>query len=254
LNCKNFFKILRFKTVDSTNEIAKKLAEENAEEGTVIVAEHQTCGKGRYERVWFSPKGGLWFSIILRPKIDPSESFKLSFLAALSVAKALNELYNLKAEIKWPNDILINGRKVCGILSETNIKGEKLNFIILGIGVNTNISLEDFPNELRKTSISLKSLLGKNILIDMLLQKILSNMGFYYFTLRNFPQHLNELKNLMKMLGSWVEIETRNEVIEGKVIDLNEKTGGLIVKLKDGSFKEIFDINNCRIKQYFVKP
>lgn len=254
MSYKTFFKILRFKTVDSTNEIAKKLAEENVEEGIVIVAECQTHGKGRCKRAWFSPKGGLWFSIILRPKININESFKLSFLAALSVAKALNELYNLKPEVKWPNDILINGRKVCGILSETKIEGEKLAFMVLGIGINANISLKDFPNELRKTSTSLKSLLGKNISINTLLERILANMAFYYFTIENFSQHLKELKRLMKMLGSWVEIETRNELIEGEVIDLNEETGGLIIKLKDGSFKEILDINNCHVKQYFVKP
>ncbi|MEM4650062.1 MAG: biotin--[acetyl-CoA-carboxylase] ligase, partial [Candidatus Bathyarchaeia archaeon] len=118
----NEFKILWFKTVDSTNNIAKKLAEEGFEEGTIIVAETQTKGRGRYRRTWFSPKGGLWFSIILRPEMSPNEVFKLNFLTTLSIVKAINDLYNLKAEIKWPNDVLINGKKVCGVLNETKIK------------------------------------------------------------------------------------------------------------------------------------
>lgn len=245
----NEFKILWFKTVDSTNNIAKKLAEEGFEEGTIIVAETQTKGRGRYRRTWFSPKGGLWFSIILRPEMSPNEVFKLNFLTTLSIVKAINDLYNLKAEIKWPNDVLINGKKVCGVLNETKIKDGKLEFVILGIGMNVNIPLEVFPKELRKTSTSLKILLRENVPIMVLLQKILKNIFFYYSEVKkNFIQILNEYKCFMKMLNSWVEINVGNKKMKGQVIDVNEETGALIVKLRNNNFQEIFDINNCRIK------
>ncbi|MEM3552202.1 MAG: biotin--[acetyl-CoA-carboxylase] ligase [Candidatus Bathyarchaeia archaeon] len=245
----NEFKILWFKTVDSTNNIAKKLAEEGFEEGTIIVAETQTKGRGRYRRTWFSPKGGLWFSIILRPEMSPNEVFKLNFLTTLSIVKAINDLYNLKAEIKWPNDVLINGKKVCGVLNETKIKDGKLEFVILGIGMNVNIPLEVFPKELRKTSTSLKILLRENVPIMVLLQKILKNIFFYYSEVKkNFIQILNEYKCFMKMLNSWIEINVGNKKMKGQVIDVNEETGALIVKLRNNNFQEIFDINNCRIK------
>ncbi|MEM2842664.1 MAG: biotin--[acetyl-CoA-carboxylase] ligase [Candidatus Bathyarchaeia archaeon] len=247
MNYKNF-KIFWFKTVNSTNDIAKKLAEEGFEEGVIVISETQIKGRGRYKRTWFSPKGGLWFSIILRPKINPNEAFKLSFLTVLSIAKALNELYNLEVAIKWPNDILINEKKVCGILSETKIKNGKLEFIILGIGINANIPAEVFPKELKGTSTSLKILLGREISIITLLQKILDNITFYYSKVKNFTQILKEWKWFMKMLGSWVEIKIGDEIIEGQIIDVNEKNGALIVKLKNNCIQEIFDANNCRIK------
>lgn len=241
------FKFFRFKTVDSTNNVARKLAEKGFEK-VVVIAETQTNGRGRYGRTWFSPKGGLWFSIILKPKINPNEAFKLSFLTALSIAKAIKELYNLEATIKWPNDILVNGKKVCGILSETKIKNEELEFIILGIGVNANIPAESFPKELRDTSTSLKILLGKNISTTILLQEILDNILFYSYKVKSFTQIFKEWKCFMKMLGSWVEVEIGNKKIEGQIIDVNEENGALIVKLKNNRVQEIFDVNNCRIK------
>ncbi|UCE72892.1 MAG: biotin--[acetyl-CoA-carboxylase] ligase, partial [Methanomassiliicoccales archaeon] len=121
--------VLRYDSVDSTNAVARKLGSEGVEEGTVILANTQTKGIGRLNRTWVSPKGGLWFSIILRPNIRPSEATKLTLMAGSVVAKTLKALYDLNARIKWPNDVLINGKKICGILNEMRTSGDDIDYL-----------------------------------------------------------------------------------------------------------------------------
>ncbi|MEH7245725.1 biotin--[acetyl-CoA-carboxylase] ligase [Neobacillus niacini] len=143
-------------TVDSTQKIAHRLAYDNAPEGTVIVAEEQVSGRGRMDRKWHSPKyTGIWMSIILRPNIPLPKAPQLTLLAAVAIVQAIEERTGLLPEIKWPNDILLNGKKVTGILTELEAEADRINSIIIGIGINVNQTNEDFPNELKGIATSI---------------------------------------------------------------------------------------------------
>lgn len=140
----------------STNADAFRLAEEGAEEGTVVIADAQSGGKGRRGRVWESPAGvNLYCSVVLRPAIMPHEAPQLTFLSAVAVARAIEGTTALKPEIKWPNDVLIQGRKVAGLLNEMSAETDGINFVILGIGVNLNMTSAQFPREVRTPATSL---------------------------------------------------------------------------------------------------
>ena len=140
----------------STNADAFRLAEEGAEEGTTVIADAQSGGKGRRGRVWSSPAGvNLYCSIVLRPAIMPHEAPQLTFLSAVAAARAIEQITALKPEIKWPNDVLINGRKVAGLLNEMSAETDGINFVILGIGVNLNMTLAQFPADVRAPATSL---------------------------------------------------------------------------------------------------
>ena len=147
-------------SVDSTNRLAKKLAYHGAAEGTIVVAEEQTGGKGRLERGFYSPRGkGIWFSVILHPNFSPHDAPKFTLMAAVAVAEAMAR-FKLKAEIKWPNDIMHDGRKLVGILTEMTGEIGKITYLVTGIGINVNISREEFPEELRDIATSLSELNG----------------------------------------------------------------------------------------------
>ncbi len=149
-------KIISLQDTVSTNAVAFRMAEDGAEEGGVIIAERQTGGKGRLGRNWASPAGvNLYCSVILRPPIQPVAAPQLTFLSVIAVARAIEQLTPLKARIKWPNDILINGKKVAGLLNEMSAETDKVNFVILGIGVNLNMTQEQFPGDLRHPATSL---------------------------------------------------------------------------------------------------
>ena len=172
--------IYHFTEVTSTNDVAKELAIKGAKEGTIVIAESQSCGKGRLGRKWVSPEGGIWFSIILRPKVDPEDALKLTLMAAAVVAKVINDMFKLKAEIKWPNDIIIDGKKLCGILTEMTTKGGKVDFVVVGVGINGNINLDSFPKRLRKFLTSLKEELKEDIDRERLLCALLEELEQRY--------------------------------------------------------------------------
>ena len=145
-----------FKQTASTNADAFRLAEAGAAEGTVVLADSQTGGKGRRGRVWSSPAGvNLYCSVVLRPSIMPQEAPQLTFLSAVAVARAIELTTNLTPEIKWPNDLLVSGKKVAGLLNEMSAETDGINFVILGIGVNLNMSADQFPENLRHPATSL---------------------------------------------------------------------------------------------------
>lgn len=146
--------------VASTNTLAKKLAADGAPDGTIVVAEEQTGGKGRLQRQFFSPSGkGIWFSVILRPPFSPQDAPKCTLMAAVAVAMAM-ERFELKAGIKWPNDVLYENRKLVGILTEMSAEMERINYIIIGTGINVNIRPEEFPENIRQTATSLMIMNG----------------------------------------------------------------------------------------------
>jgi BirA family biotin operon repressor/biotin-[acetyl-CoA-carboxylase] ligase len=243
LHTKRFGKrIIFLREVGSTIDVAKQSADYDAEEGTVVIAEVQTAGRGRMGRRWISPKGGLYFSIILRPQISPKEAVKLVFLSGLAVAQILREVYSLKAEIKWPNDVLVNEQKVSGVLAEMNTTGETVNYAIAGIGVNVNFDVEKvFPEELRKVATSLENELGRKVELEELFKALLGKLESFYelFLKEGFGRILAEWKKYAGFLGCQVEVASGTDKWVGIASDVGSD-GALILRLKDGTLKHVF--------------
>ena len=228
--------------IGSTNDWAKELVELGAPEGTVALAETQTAGRGRLGRKWISPKGGLWFSLILKPKLKPPETVKLAFLAGLAVAETIRELYGLKAQTKWPNDVLVGGRKVCGILSEMKTVGDKVEYAIIGIGVNVNFDTDkEFPKGLRETATSIQKALGRKIVLEELFRALLEKMDSLYqiFLKEGSTPILERWKDFASFLGCEVEVYGDGERLEGIASNVDDD-GVLVLKLKGGSARRVF--------------
>lgn len=221
--------------VDSTNNVAKKLADEGAPEGTIVVAEEQTGGRGRINRSFLSPFAkGVWFSLILRPNIPPMEVSKMTLLAAVAVARAIRHHGLTDCGIKWPNDILVKGRKMVGILTELNGSAEKVNYIIMGIGVNTGITAEDLPKDLQSivTSFAREGVrVSRLALLETLLKEI---EGLYQTVCRDgFAPVLAEWRALSCMLGQDVTVTSIDKTFSGKAVDIDEN-GNLLVATSEG--------------------
>ncbi|MFQ5885186.1 MAG: biotin--[acetyl-CoA-carboxylase] ligase, partial [Thermoplasmata archaeon] len=194
------FAVKHFKTLESTMDTAKEMAEEGAAEGTVIIADQQTCGRGRNSRTWESPQGGLYLSLILRPNVQASEAHKLIILSGVAAARALEELTKKRMETKWPNDLIHSGRKIGGLLCETSSLGEEIKFAVLGIGINTNIS--HFPSEIESTATSLLKITGNEVGNDLVADGTLKEISARYEGFpHNFPELLEEWRRLSNTLG-----------------------------------------------------
>jgi len=228
--------------VGSTNEWAKELATYGAQEGTVVIAETQTRGRGRLGRGWVSPIGGLWFSLILRPNLRPVEAAKLTFVAGLAVAKVLREMFGLKVETKWPNDVLVNGKKICGILTEMNTTGETVNFVVVGVGVNANFDVEKvFPEELIRVTTSLENELGRKVRLEKLFTGLLETIENLYelYIRKGFNPILEEWKGYAGFLGRRVEVTSPTEKLSGLALDV-DRDGALVIRLKDERIRRVF--------------
>jgi biotin-[acetyl-CoA-carboxylase] ligase BirA-like protein len=234
------YKICHYKTATSTNDVAKELAKKSNEEKTIVLAEVQKGGKGRMGRQWISPKGGLWFSIILRPQMSPKEALKLTFITSSAVAKTIETMFCLKTAVKWPNDVLVNGRKICGILTETSTRENVIDFVVVGIGINANINLDSFPANLQDTVTSLKHELGYNIRQKTLMKNFLQNFEHRYKLLqrKRWNVLLQEWKGLATFLGKQVEVVSFDEVLVGEAWDVCDD-GALILRHKDGVLKRV---------------
>ncbi|MFH1699012.1 MAG: biotin--[acetyl-CoA-carboxylase] ligase [Candidatus Zixiibacteriota bacterium] len=228
-----------FQSVQSTNMIARQMAEAGAAEGTIVVAEEQTRGRGRLGRKWFSSGGkGIYLSIIIYPNIKPTMAPGLSIMTALALADILSD-YNAPAvNIKWPNDCLINGRKTAGILTELAAEIGKVHYVIVGVGINVNHRRGDFPEDIRKTGTSVGAELRQNLHRVELLQKFL-----YQFEKDYQIYQKSGLKNLRKrivkysnLIGSYISLGQKDEVISGVARDIDIE-GRLILELPGGHRK-----------------
>lgn len=165
--------------VDSTNNLARRLAEEGAADGTLVVAESQTAGKGRRGRGWISAKGtGIWMSLLLRPDISPASASMITLVTALAVADGIEAVTGLNPKIKWPNDIVIGGKKVCGILTEMSAELERIHYVVIGIGINVN--MEEFPQEIQETATSLFQQTGEKVNRSQVVAAVMKAMETYY--------------------------------------------------------------------------
>jgi BirA family biotin operon repressor/biotin-[acetyl-CoA-carboxylase] ligase len=228
--------------IGSTNVWAKELATYGAVDGAVTIAETQTAGHGRLGREWISPEGGLWFSVILRPKLRVTQAAKLVFVAGLAVARVLHEMYRLTVEVKWPNDVLVNGKKICGILLETNATGEAVNFVVVGIGINANFDAnEAFPEKYRTIATSLESELGRRIRLEGLFKALLEELETVYdlYIQRGFAMILEQWKKYARFLGKKVEVTSKDERLTGLAYDVSLE-GALILRFEDGTTRPIF--------------
>ena len=234
--------VISYKKVDSTNDVAYKLAENGIAEGTVILAEEQAKGRGRHGRRWLSPaRGGVYMSCVLRPEIAPNEMPRITLLAAVAVAKSVRDVTGLGAMIKWPNDIVVNNRKVCGILTEIKAEQDRCDFVVIGIGVNVNTK----PERLPKGASSLKEELRRagrptDVSRIELTRKILEKMEEDYLMLKEkgFEPIIEEWKRLSAMLGSRVKVVLQNRNFEGQALNI-DPDGALVVRLDSGVLEKV---------------
>ncbi|VVB97584.1 Putative biotin ligase [uncultured archaeon] len=232
-----------FEETESTNIIAREIAGQ-ADEGTVVIAESQTGGRGRLGRKWISPEGGIWLSIIIKPRIQPLHASRITLLAGVSVAKTISS-YGIQAKIKWPNDVLINGKKVCGILTEVGAEIDLIDYCIVGIGIDANVDTESFPNEIRDGSTSLKKELGREIDRIGFVQRLLLEFEELYllFQKDDFPSILEEWRNMSATIGEWVKITTHAATIYGEAVGVDSE-GALILETGEGKLEKIV-AGNC---------
>ncbi len=223
-------RIEHLEEADSTNDIAKKLAKDGAGEGTVVIADVQKKGRGRLERSWSSPSGGVWLSVILRPDVESERISLLPLIAGNAVANTLNRLYDIDAHVRWPNDVLIGEKKVSGVLPELD-SDEK--FVVVGIGINANIDVEDLPEEVRDIATTLKEELKREVSLKELLGGLFSELDDMY---DRFNQRIVEIN--CSTTGKQVKIVTKEEELIGTAKEIDE-TGALLLQLEDGSTKRI---------------
>jgi BirA family biotin operon repressor/biotin-[acetyl-CoA-carboxylase] ligase len=241
--------IVYFDETTSTNDVAFALAIDGALDGTLVIADSQTKGKGRLDRKWFSPKGtSILASLIVRPKIPLSHSGNITLITTISIVQAIRHITNLTAMIKWPNDIIVNDRKVSGILVESKIEMNRANFFVVGFGVNVNIPKNDFPEEILETSTSLGIEGQQEVSRVQLLQEILYQLESRYTELMDGSiDFLQEWKNLSVTIGRRVKIERPDEILFAKALDI-DKNGALIIQLDSGEIQSIMNDDLVRIR------
>jgi BirA family transcriptional regulator, biotin operon repressor / biotin---[acetyl-CoA-carboxylase] ligase len=230
-----------FQETTSTNDVIEKLARDNVPEGVVVFAESQSKGRGRLGRKWFSPaQKGLWFSILLRPKLRPQEATQLTVAAATALRRAIERATGLKAKIKWPNDILINGKKSAGILTELTAELDRVKHVILGIGVDVNFSAADLPTELRKLATSLKIETGKTISRGDLAVQILRELDHDYTRICSgkFESVADEWEEQCQTIGHSVTIQIGERRFHGRAESLDDD-GALLLRTQYGQLERI---------------
>jgi len=216
-------------------ETARNLVKKGAGEGTVVIAGTQTAGKGRIGRTWLSPKGSLAMSVILKPALENLP--QLVMIASLAVIRAIKEVTGQEARIKWPNDVMINGKKVCGILIENEVSKGTVNFADIGIGINVTFSPRKFP-EIADLATSLSHEAGREISHTELVVKLLNNLEQLYLEAQQgAPVHLEWQRN-METLGHRIKVDTGKTIEQGWA-QTTAENGNLIVRRADGSLVEI---------------
>jgi BirA family transcriptional regulator, biotin operon repressor / biotin---[acetyl-CoA-carboxylase] ligase len=225
-------KIIVLDTVTSTMDEAFRLGMENCLEGTVVCAEAQSKGRGRLGRAWSSPKSkGLYFSFVLRPSLPLNQLSQLTLMSAVAVAQAIEDISDLKPSIKWPNDILLQNRKLAGILTELRAESDQVKFVVVGIGLNVNTSLP----QLTPGAASLKVAAGRSFDRTLVFKAILGSLEKGYLRLldHDFAQVMEEWKKRSATLKKRIRITDPNGILEGEAVDLDED-GALLIRKDNG--------------------
>ena len=218
-----------FNEVGSTNTIAKFLSKNGIENGSIVIAEKQTAGRGRSGKSWESPLGGIWLSIVLTPDVDYSKIPLITLATGVAVAKTLEEIGIENPEIKWPNDIMVNGKKVCGILTEAITNFNTIEHVIIGVGIDANLSIEDFPEELQNTTTELEKIIE-------------------LFNSKCYEDILKEWRKRSYTIGKVVEVKKPfNKSYDAYAVGIS-KEGELIVEKHDGTLEKVIS-GECLIKK-----
>ncbi|MFH1154269.1 MAG: biotin--[acetyl-CoA-carboxylase] ligase [Pseudomonadota bacterium] len=222
-----------FPRLTSTMDKARQMAREGAPHLTAVVAEEQTHGRGRLDRTWLSDRGGLWFTVIVRPDLPPPLAFHVNFAASLCLADTVTSVTGLEVSVKWPNDLLAGGKKLAGLLSEMETRGDMLSFVTIGIGLNVNNN----PEKREPNGVSLKTLAGQPVSRPRILSEFLKK---FHDLLRDMDTTaiIGQWKTRTSTLGRQVRIETPKELSEGMAVDVDD-TGALVLEQADGTLKRI---------------
>ena len=235
------YNVVYYEEIDSTNTQAKRMAKTGAEHGLIVTADKQSAGKGRRGRAWESPAGmNLYFSILLRPEFEPDKAPMLTLVMAYSVAKVIGAQEGLPVGIKWPNDLVLEKKKICGILTEMELSENQIADVVIGVGINANTT--EFPKELRDKATSLYLQKGCKVERESLLQQILEEFGQQYERFLKI-QDLSFLKDAYNQMlinkGKEVLVLEPGHEYQAKALGVNEK-GELLVKKNDGSVEAVF--------------
>ncbi len=225
--------IIYHEELPSTMDVARELARKGCPGFTTVVAGRQASGRGRLKRKWLSDKGGLYFTTVVRPDLPPGLGFRVSFLASLTLARTLNQMFGVDVRLKWPNDLLVDERKLCGMLSELEAEADRVTFINVGIGVNVS----NDPAAIEPAATSLKTILGREVSKKDILARFLDAFEQQMQTAA-FDRVIEEWKAYTVTLNREVRVVTTREVFEGKAVDVDDN-GALVLKCADGSLQKI---------------
>jgi BirA family biotin operon repressor/biotin-[acetyl-CoA-carboxylase] ligase len=228
-------RVIYYPKLASTMDVAREKAQRGAAEGTVIIAEEQTAGKGRSKRVWLSPRGSIALSVILYPSL--SYLPYLIMLASLAVVDSIESIAGLKAQLKWPNDVLIDGKKVCGILVESDLRASAVAYAIIGIGINVNLRLADFP-QISALATSLADELGQDVSRVEMIRHLLVEMERLYLTLPDGEPVYRAWRDRLVTLGRKVQVKSGKSVLEGTAESV-ARDGSLLLRHSNGSLTRI---------------
>jgi BirA family transcriptional regulator, biotin operon repressor / biotin---[acetyl-CoA-carboxylase] ligase len=235
--------LIVFEKLESTQNIAQTEAQQGAAEGTLIIAEEQTLGRGRQGRSWHSPPGkGIWMSLLLRPQIPLQFTPQLTLLVSVAVCRAIRRMAEVEAVIKWPNDIFVGGKKVCGILLESNAEDERLLYVIAGIGISVNMEKQDYPELLREKATSLRIESGRQISREQLIVEVLAELETLYELYHE--QGFGTIRSLWEALAMSLGQKVRatygaGQQLEG-IAEALDESGALLVRKSDGSITKIY--------------
>ncbi len=243
--------IIYYRRIQSTNTEANILASQGAPHGTVIIAEEQTGGRGRVGRIWESPsRGNIYISLILRPHIPPYLSPQFTLAAGVGVARTVEEITGVKPELKWPNDLLLDKKKFCGILTELNSETDRVNYIIVGIGINLNSDLRDYPEYLRGEITTLKVATSKEYNRNRFIMRLLYNLQsmFVALTEKGFTAIKKRWEEYFCMKDEIVIISSQREKLKGRAIGI-DNSGAFLLRLENGSIKRVLSGDVTRLRR-----
>jgi BirA family biotin operon repressor/biotin-[acetyl-CoA-carboxylase] ligase len=232
--------VIIYREIASTNIIASEMAAAGAPSGTIVTSAFQSAGMGRLRRAWISPPGrSLLFSMILRPRVDASLTPLLTLLCAVALSETIRETTDREAGVKWPNDVLMRGRKVSGILARSGLRGEAASYVVMGVGLNVNQTEDELPPDCRDISTSLRIETGRRVSRAELLRRFVARFDDMLdaFARGGYP-YLREkwiANNLT--LGREISIGGAEGPVGGTAVDISER-GGIVVRLEDGSTRE----------------
>ncbi len=223
-------------SLNSTMKLARSVARKGADEGTIIIAGRQTAGTGRLGRIWLSPVNNIAMSIILRPPLNMLS--QIIMISSVAVVRSIRKICNLDSTIKWPNDIIIKGKKVCGILIDNGVKASEIQYTVIGIGMNINLDPLKFP-EIAAVATSLSNEIGREVQVNEICCNLLLEMEKLYKNALGGKSAYNEWKSNMEILGREIQIRSGIDIIKGIAEDVTEK-GNILLRQKDGTITELY--------------